>query len=167
MNTFRAGISTVKLSPDGDGKRFRVLEPVRFTWGMTEITVPAGTYTDGASVPSTRFFVYLCLGLAWAAGVYLGPLAAKIVASAFLILFALGGELGRWGKYGWAAVLHDYLYSTNGPGWCTRAEADRLFYDFMRLRGTPAMQALFIFWSVRAMGWLFFRRDKTKKEGLK
>lgn len=69
--------------------------------------------------------------------------------------------LPKWGKYGWAAILHDFLYS-NHPGarGVSRKEADRLLMVFMKLRDTPLIQAFAIWASVRAFGWMFYRKRK-------
>lgn len=49
------------------------------------------------------------------------------------------------------AVAHDYLYREKVPGW-TREEADRLFYDFIREDGLPAVRSILAYWGVRLFG---------------
>lgn len=66
--------------------------------------------------------------------------------------------LPKWGRYGWAAILHDFLYSNTGPDY-TRKRCDNLFLLFMKLRNTPLWQMFFIYWSVRLFGWMFFKKD--------
>jgi hypothetical protein len=67
-------------------------------------------------------------------------------------------KLARWGKYGWAAILHDYLYSKDCELILTRTRADGLFYIFMRHMGTNAALSSIIYFFVRLFGWAFFRK---------
>lgn len=68
--------------------------------------------------------------------------------------------VGRWGKYGWAAVLHDAAYRGMFPG-MTREQADYLFLVFMRVCNTPAWQQVALYGAVRVFGWLFWQRVAT------
>jgi hypothetical protein len=53
------------------------------------------------------------------------------------------------GKYGHAAVIHDYLYrATSVP----RVQADRVFRDAMKELGVGKISRNIIYWSVRAFG---------------
>ncbi len=56
-----------------------------------------------------------------------------------------------WGKYGKAAVLHDYLYQTHET---ERSIADAIFYEAMLVGGTPKRRAKLMYWGVRLFGWL-------------
>lgn len=66
--------------------------------------------------------------------------------------------LPKWGRYGWAAILHDFLYSKQGPD-IERREADRVFLAFMKVRGVNLVHMALIYLSVRAFGWMFFKQD--------
>jgi hypothetical protein len=61
-----------------------------------------------------------------------------------------------------AAVLHDYLYCSQGlNGWLSRAQCDRIFRDAMRDRGVNWLQRVAMWAGVRLGGWLYWskRRD--------
>lgn len=55
-----------------------------------------------------------------------------------------------WGKYGKAAVVHDYLYLVKTR---TRKEADGIFREAMVVLGVPEWQVFVIYWAVRLFGW--------------
>ena len=63
--------------------------------------------------------------------------------------------LPYWGKYGKAAVIHDFLYQTHRR---TRKEADNIFYEAMLVSGTKEWKATVMYWAVRVFGWLAWRR---------
>ena len=66
--------------------------------------------------------------------------------------------LPKWGRYGWAAILHDFLYSRQGPD-IDRKTADEIFLAFMKVRGVNLVHMALIYLSVRAFGWMFFKQD--------
>ena|SRR3990167_4563473 len=55
-----------------------------------------------------------------------------------------------WGKYGKAAVLHDYLYKNKLSH---RQWSDEMFFEAMVCCGTPVWKAKIIYYSVRLLGW--------------
>lgn len=55
------------------------------------------------------------------------------------------------GKYGKAAVIHDYIYRTPGVN-LTRAQADGIFRDAMADLGVSAATRNLMFYGVRAFG---------------
>lgn len=74
----------------------------------------------------------------------------------------------RWGKYGTAAVVHDYLYKhhtivlrENGIQWggrgVTRKESDDIFHTLMLRYGTKPWKAFVMYWAVRLFGWMAWR----------
>lgn len=65
--------------------------------------------------------------------------------------------LPRWGKYGNAAVIHDWLYWTQER---TRLESDRIMLEAMGVLGVPPWQRWFIFHAVRAFGWSAWKRNQ-------
>ena len=81
--------------------------------------------------------------------------------------------LPKWGKYGKAAVIHDYLYkrkkarittsSKVGDRWyevpITRKEADRIMLQAMEVSNTPRWQKFLIYAGIRMGGWLAWRRS--------
>ena len=57
--------------------------------------------------------------------------------------------LPYWGKYGKAAVLHDYLYGSHEV---ERSIADAIFYEAMLVGGTKKWKARLMYWGVRLFG---------------
>ncbi len=68
---------------------------------------------------------------------------------------------GPWGRYGKAAVLHDFLYQRWGRGSpLARREADRVFFRAMKLLGVKPWRRNLMYWGVRAVGWLAWRKKR-------
>jgi len=66
----------------------------------------------------------------------------------------LWGWMPPWGKYGKAAVLHDYIYQTH----CRiRKDADDIFYEAMLVGKTKPWKARLMYWGVRIGGWLAWK----------
>lgn len=73
-----------------------------------------------------------------------------------------------WGKYGKAAVVHDYLYQAkliivkkdglSFIGRPSRKYADEIFYEAMLVGGTARWKARLMYLGVRWFGWLAWRR---------
>ena len=68
-----------------------------------------------------------------------------------------------WGKYGKAAIVHDYLYQTlsatsikTGIRY-TRKDADDIFLEAMGVLGVPTWKKYLMYWAVRLFGWAAFR----------
>ena len=59
--------------------------------------------------------------------------------------------LPSWGRYGKAAVIHDYLYQTQSR---TRKEADDIFLEAMLISGTREWKARIMYLAVWLFGWL-------------
>lgn len=66
--------------------------------------------------------------------------------------------LPKWGKYGNAAVIHDWLYWSQKR--LSRAEADHVFLEAMTVLGVPAWQKHTMHWAVRLFGWLAWWRNQ-------
>lgn len=64
--------------------------------------------------------------------------------------------LPYWGKYGKAAIIHDYLYQTKPT---TRKEADRIFLEAMIIAGTSPKRAYLMYLGVRLFGWLAWKGE--------
>lgn len=72
-----------------------------------------------------------------------------------------------WGKYGKAAVIHDYLYQEHCipvSTWLyevlpriTRKYADTIFYEAMLVSGTKHWKAKVMYWAVRLFGWFAWK----------
>ena len=65
------------------------------------------------------------------------------------------------GRYSWAAVVHDYLYS-EGDG--KRKDADLLFLALMASSGVPWWKRRLIYRAVRLGGWVAWRRNRKRRE---
>jgi hypothetical protein len=61
----------------------------------------------------------------------------------------------KWGKYGKAAIVHDYLYSTHEK---SRKEADDIFYDAMIVLGVPKWKAKTMYRAVRWFGGKSYKK---------
>ena len=59
-----------------------------------------------------------------------------------------------WGKFGKAAVIHDFIYQTHCK---TRREADDIFLEAMLVGGTKRWKAKLMYYGVRAFGWMAWR----------
>lgn len=57
--------------------------------------------------------------------------------------------LPAWGKYGKAAVIHDYLYQTGSR---SRKESDTIFLEAMLAGGTKPWKAKVMYWAVKLFG---------------
>lgn len=72
--------------------------------------------------------------------------------------------LPRWGKYGNAAVIHDYCYWDQS---CPRKETDRIFREAMEVLKVPTYKIRLIYYAVRLGGWLAWSRNRRmKKKGI-
>lgn len=59
--------------------------------------------------------------------------------------------LPPWGKYGKAAILHDYLYR-NKP--LKRSACDRIMFEAMEVLAVPYWQKYLIYYNLKLFGWL-------------
>ena len=68
--------------------------------------------------------------------------------------------LPRWGKYGNAAVIHDYLYwEQTRP----RKESDDILMEGMVVLNVGAIKRHLIYFAVRIGGWWRWRRNQSRK----
>lgn len=68
--------------------------------------------------------------------------------------------LPRWGKYGNAAVIHDWLYWEQAR---SRKVADHIFLEAMEVLEVSGWQKYPIFWAVRLFGWFAWKNSQAKK----
>jgi hypothetical protein len=71
---------------------------------------------------------------------------------------ALWWLLPPWGKYGKAAVIHDYLYKTKP--W-SRRRCDSIFLEGMKVLGVSWATRTTMYAAVRAGGWLAWNKTKA------
>ncbi len=70
----------------------------------------------------------------------------------------------KWGKYGNATVIHDYLYWMQER---PRREADRILLEAMGVLAVHPVVKYAIYWGVRAFGWLaWYCNKRDRVEGL-
>lgn len=68
-----------------------------------------------------------------------------------------------WGKYGKAAIIHDFLYQSKIR---TRLEADAIFVEAMGVLGVSKWRQFLMYWGVRCFGWLGYSTNNLP-EGIK
>ena len=68
--------------------------------------------------------------------------------------------LPKWGKYGNAAVIHDYLYYDQST---SRFEADKIFLEGMIVLDVPLWQRFCLYTGVRIGGWWPWWMNARKK----
>lgn len=73
------------------------------------------------------------------------------------VLWAL---LPRWGRYGNAAVIHDWLYWSQLR---SRRSADRVFLEGMVVLRVGFLTRSLIFLAVRLFGWIAWIRNKADR----
>ena len=66
----------------------------------------------------------------------------------------------RWGKYGNAAVIHDWMYWSQSR---SRKEADDIFLEGMEVLEVPNWKRNTIYYAVRLFGWLAWRANQRKQ----
>ncbi len=66
----------------------------------------------------------------------------------------------KWGKYGNAAVIHDYLYFVQLT---TRKETDGIFLEAMGILNVSGWQKWPIYWGVRLFGFIAWYMNAGKK----
>lgn len=88
------------------------------------------------------------------------------VAKGFVTDFAsvprmLWWALPKWGVYGKAAVLHDWLYWEQNR---TRSQADAIMLEAMDILSVPVVKKRLIYRAVRFFGGMAWRNNHKKKE---
>jgi hypothetical protein len=66
----------------------------------------------------------------------------------------------RWGRYGNAAVVHDFSYWKQSY---SRRRADDLFLEGMMVLAVPKLQRMIIYYAVRYFGFLAWRKNARLK----
>ena len=69
----------------------------------------------------------------------------------------------RWGKYGNAAVVHDWLYWSQNR---SRLESDIIFLEGMGVLDVPVWKRHVIYYAVRWFGWIAWFSNAKKKQRL-
>lgn len=66
--------------------------------------------------------------------------------------------LPKWGTYGNATVIHDWLYWERAR---PRADADAIFLEAMGVLGVRWLVKYSMYWAVRGLGWLAWYRNQV------
>lgn len=66
---------------------------------------------------------------------------------------------GPWGKYGKAAVIHDYLFATQQRSW---KETNQIFLEGMKVLGVSWMKRTTMYSLVMVFSWVSWFRAKKK-----
>lgn len=141
------------VTPNADGSKWRLDEPFQYAWRHYRyIDVPAGFRTDFASIPPLSLIGGLIAALASIVGwQWLFWIAMGVVLISHLLLHT--------GSYVRAAVIHDYLYSTQ---MFKRSECDLILFEAMGACGTHLWKRVVIWMAVRLAGWLHWHSKKRK-----
>lgn len=70
------------------------------------------------------------------------------------------GLIPKWGKYGNAAVIHDWLYWSQGR---PRKAADLVLLEAMEVMGVDSLRKYAIYYGVRAFGWWAWLRNREDR----
>ena len=68
--------------------------------------------------------------------------------------------LPKWGRYGNAAIIHDWLYWIQDR---PRREADEIFLEAMGVLGVRHPVKYPMYWAVRLFGWLAWVRNQADR----
>lgn len=68
--------------------------------------------------------------------------------------------LPKWGRYGNATVVHDWLYWTQTR---PRREADAILLEAMGVLGVTPLVKYAMYWAVRLFGWLAWYRNQADR----
>ncbi|MFH1288782.1 MAG: DUF1353 domain-containing protein [bacterium] len=68
--------------------------------------------------------------------------------------------LPKWGEYGNAAVIHDWLYWNQER---SRSESDKIMFEAMGILSVPAWKKHAIYWIVWIFGFMAWKRNKLDK----
>ena len=66
---------------------------------------------------------------------------------------------GPWGKYGYAAILHDYLYTV---GIYSRKRTDQIFLEAMKVLKVSWWKRKLMYYAVRVGAWGPWKRYRKK-----
>ena len=67
---------------------------------------------------------------------------------------------GPWGKYGYAAIVHDYLYKY---ALYPRKRCDEIFLEAMEVLKVPAWKRNTMFWAVRTFAWPGWNKHRRRE----
>ena len=63
------------------------------------------------------------------------------------------------GKYNVAAIIHDFLYSTDCKYRINRKIADQVFRTAMKRSGVSVVKRSLMYYAVRAFGWIKYKKS--------
>ena len=146
----------LEVTPLSNSKDWKLLKPFDYHVGSLEsdqvVTVPAGFVTDFASIPGLLIAILGLLGIA--AGHYWGIIWLLLLG---ILAVLAAASLPRWGKYGKAAIIHDWLYHTKQ---LSRRMSDLIFLEGMEILSVGYIERTAMYRAVRWVGWLAWRRRR-------
>lgn len=148
-------ISRPAIFPLADGKNFKLAtDLVAETPDGERIDVPAGFRTDLASIPPLGLlggllgFIAFWLPRGW--------LAVALAVIALLICVA-SAYLKAYGKYTYAAIIHDWLFQTHIFSF---SKSNWTLLLFMRAEHTVKWERFLIWLNVQLFGFQIYKSDK-------
>lgn len=155
MSSFTSELVVCPIS----GRKWKLKRSFKYRVGSRYnkdvISVPAGFVTDFASTDILQWLA-VSLTIIYAGLVWFVSIPAW-VGTIFLAAILAGLLITPYGKPGKAAVLHDYLYHTKQV---SRAMADLIFYEAMRVNKTKAWKAWLMYKGVHWFGFMSWRRKR-------
>ena len=144
--------SKLRVEPVGE-KNWKLLQSFSYHVGTqhsrTIIKVPRGFITDFASIPQ---LVISILGLV---SILTGDVYNNLwFVSLGVIAILASALLPDWGRWGKAAIIHDYLYHTKQ---ISRKMSDLIFLEAMEVLGVSLVERYSMYYAVRLFGWIRWR----------
>ena len=140
--------SNLKVEPVGR-KNWKLLQSFSYHVGTqhskTVVKVPKGFITDFASIPQP-LIASLGLGLIFTGNIWLIALG--------IIAILTSSFLPDWGRYGKAAVIHDWLYKSKQ---ISRKMSDLIFLEAMEVLEVNLVERYSMYYAVRLFGWIIWR----------
>ena len=151
----------LEIMPLSDGETWMVREDLVYYSAVLQqqVTVPSGFATDLASIPKLERIGGVLLLIAWIWRTVLDRNISTALAMIGFLLVFVAGSLKHYGRYTKAAVVHDWLYSTQ---LVPRDLADAVLWEAMQVTKTEWWKRWLIYKNVRRWGWGAWLLDRKK-----
>jgi hypothetical protein len=157
-------LSKLSCSPLADGVRWRLERDLHYIAPDGRVViVPRGFVTDFASIPPLATIGGAVMLLGWLLSL-LNPVFLLIVIAAWFVVM-LASQMESCGTYDAAAVVHDYLYTTQTM---FRWQADWVLFKAMIAPGagrTVFWKRAVIYFFVRLGGWVAWHKHWIELTG--
>lgn len=148
--------NNLEVTPCNNGIDWKLTKAFTYHVGSEKskviIKVPKGFVTDFASIPS--LFISLTGTIIGIIGYFLNLPIIFIIG--FLVTI-ISSVMPNWGKYGKAAIVHDYLYHCK---MFDRGISDAIFLESMAVLSVPLIERKAMYLAVRYFGWLSWMKRK-------